>query len=95
MILGNQAFDDKFIRRHVTKNDIMNHPELTARAIFTAYNESKDDADNASIIMNLEQLNELASAYMVLAMNLSRVSEQLRDTELRTGRIRQSIDKLL
>ena len=73
----------------------MNHPELTARAIFAAYNESKDDADNATIIMNLEQLNALASAYMVLAMNLSRVSEQLRDTELRTGRIRQSIDKLL
>ena len=48
-----------------------------------------------TIIMNLEQLNALASAYMVLAMNLSRVSEQLRDTELRTGRIRQSIDKLI
>lgn len=73
----------------------MNHPELTARAIFTAYNQNKDDADNATIIMNLEQLNALASAYMMLAMNLSRVSEQLRDTELRTGRIRQSIDKLL
>lgn len=83
------------IRKIQTITDTMSHPELTARAIFAAYNESKDDADNATIIMNLEQLNELASAYMVLAMNLSRVSEQLRDTELRTGRIRQSIDKLL
>ena len=73
----------------------MIHPELTCREIFKAYDNIEDDAENPTICINLERLNDLASAYMSMALNLSRVSEQLRDNELRTGRIRESIDKLL
>jgi len=73
----------------------MIHPELTCRMIFKAYEELNEDAENPTMQVNLERLNDLASAYMSMALNLSRVSEQLRDNELRTGRIRESIDKLL
>jgi len=73
----------------------MIHPELTCREIFRAYENIEDDAENPTMCVNLERLNDLASAYMSMALNLSRVSEQLRDNELRTGRIRESIDKLL
>jgi hypothetical protein len=73
----------------------MIHPELTCREIFRAYENIEDDAENPTICINIERLNDLASAYMSMALNLSRVSEQLRDNELRTGRIRESIDKLL
>jgi len=73
----------------------MIHPELTCREIFRAYEDIDEDAENPTMCVNLERLNDLASAYMSMALNLSRVSEQLRDNELRTGRIRESIDKLL
>jgi len=73
----------------------MIHPEVTCREIFRAYMNIEDDAENPTICINLERLNDLASAYISMALNLSRVSEQLRDNELRTGRIRESIDKLL
>ena len=73
----------------------MIHPELTCREIFKAYENMDEEAENPTMCVNLERLNDLASAYMSLALNLSRVSEQLRDNELRTGRIRESIDKLL
>ena len=73
----------------------MIHPELTCREIFKAYEDMDEDAENPTMQVNLERLNDLASAYMSMALNLSRVSEQLRDNELRTGRIRGSIDKLL
>jgi hypothetical protein len=73
----------------------MIHPELTCREIFKAYEDMDEDAENPTMCVNLERLNDLASAYMSMALNLSRVSEQLRDNELRTGRIRESIDKLL
>lgn len=73
----------------------MIHPELTCREIFKAFENIEDDAENPTICINLERLNDLASAYLSMALNLSRVSEQLRDNELRTGRIRESIDKLL
>jgi hypothetical protein len=73
----------------------MIHPELTCREIFKAYEDMDEEAENPTMCVNLERLNDLASAYMSLALNLSRVSEQLRDNELRTGRIRESIDKLL
>jgi hypothetical protein len=73
----------------------MIHPELTCREIFKAYEDMDDEAENPTMCVNLERLNDLASAYMSMALNLSRVSEQLRDNELRTGRIRESIDKLL
>jgi len=73
----------------------MIHPEVTCREIFRAYENIEDDAENPTICINLERLNDLASAYLSMALNLSRVSEQLRDNELRTGRIRESIDKLL
>jgi hypothetical protein len=73
----------------------MIHPEVTCREIFRAYENIEDDAENPTICINLERLNDLASAYISMALNLSRVSEQLRDNELRTGRIRESIDKLL
>ena len=73
----------------------MIHPEVTCREIFRAYENIEDDAENPTICINLERLNDLASAYMSMALNLSRGSEQLRDNELRTGRIRESIDKLL
>ena len=73
----------------------MIHPEVTCREIFKAYENIEDDAENPTICINLERLNDLASAYLSMALNLSRVSEQLRDNELRTGRIRESIDKLL
>jgi hypothetical protein len=73
----------------------MIHPELTCREIFKAYEDIDEEAENPTMCVNLERLNDLASAYMSLALNLSRVSEQLRDNELRTGRIRESIDKLL
>jgi len=71
------------------------HPELTCREIFKAYEDMDEEAENPTMCVNLERLNDLASAYMSMALNLSRVSEQLRDNELRTGRIRESIDKLL
>jgi hypothetical protein len=71
------------------------HPELTCREIFKAYEDIDEEAENPTMQVNLERLNDLASAYMSMALNLSRVSEQLRDNELRTGRIRESIDKLL
>jgi hypothetical protein len=71
------------------------HPELTCREIFKAYEDIDEEAENPTMCVNLERLNDLASAYMSMALNLSRVSEQLRDNELRTGRIRESIDKLL
>jgi hypothetical protein len=73
----------------------MIHPELTCREIFKAYEDMDEEAENPTMQVNLERLNDLASAYMSMALNLSRVSEQLRDNELRTGRIRESIDKLL
>jgi len=73
----------------------MIHPELTCREIFKAYEDMDVEAENPTMCVNLERLNDLASAYMSMALNLSRVSEQLRDNELRTGRIRESIDKLL
>jgi hypothetical protein len=73
----------------------MIHPELTCREIFKAYEDMDEEAENPTMCINLERLNDLASAYMSMALNLSRVSEQLRDNELRTGRIRESIDKLL
>jgi len=73
----------------------MIHPELTCREIFKAFENIEEDAENPTICINLERLNDLASAYLSMALNLSRVSEQLRDNELRTGRIRESIDKLL
>ena len=73
----------------------MIHPELTCREIFKAYEDIDEEAENPTMQVNLERLNDLASAYMSMALNLSRVSEQLRDNELRTGRIRESIDKLL
>ena len=73
----------------------MIHPEVTCREIFRAYENIEDDAENPTICINLERLNDLASAYISMALILSRVSEQLRDNELRTGRIRESIDKLL
>jgi len=73
----------------------MIHPELTCRMIFKAYEDMDEEAENPTMQVNLERLNDLASAYMSMALNLSRVSEQLRDNELRTGRIRESIDKLL
>jgi hypothetical protein len=73
----------------------MIHPELTCREIFKAYEDIDEEAENPTMCVNLERLNDLASAYMSMALNLSRVSEQLRDNELRTGRIRESIDKLL
>jgi len=73
----------------------MIHPELTCREIFRAYEDIDEEAENPTMCVNLERLNDLASAYMSMALNLSRVSEQLRDNELRTGRIRESIDKLL
>jgi hypothetical protein len=73
----------------------MIHPELTCREIFKAYEDMDEEAENPTMCVNLERLNDLASAYMSMALNLSRVSEQLRDNELRTGRIRESIDKLL
>jgi hypothetical protein len=73
----------------------MIHPELTCREIFRAYEDMDEEAENPTMCVNLERLNDLASAYMSMALNLSRVSEQLRDNELRTGRIRESIDKLL
>jgi hypothetical protein len=73
----------------------MIHPELTCREIFKAYDNMDEEAENPTICINLERLNDLASAYMSMALNLSRVCEQLRDNELRTGRIRESIDKLL
>jgi len=73
----------------------MIHPELTCREIFKAYEDMDEEAENPTMCVNIERLNDLASAYMSMALNLSRVSEQLRDNELRTGRIRESIDKLL
>jgi len=73
----------------------MIHPELTCRMIFAAYEDMDEEAENPTMCINLERLNDLASAYLSMALNLSRVSEQLRDNELRTGRIRESIDKLL
>jgi len=73
----------------------MIHPEVTCRMIFKAYEDMDEEAENPTMQVNLERLNDLASAYMSMALNLSRVSEQLRDNELRTGRIRESIDKLL
>jgi hypothetical protein len=73
----------------------MIHPELTCREIFKAYEDMDEEAENPTMQVNLERLNDLASAYMSMALNLSRVLEQLRDNELRTGRIRESIDKLL
>jgi len=73
----------------------MIHPEVTCREIFKAFENIEEDAENPTICINLERLNDLASAYLSMALNLSRVSEQLRDNELRTGRIRESIDKLL
>lgn len=73
----------------------MIHPELTCREIFKAYDNMDEEDENPTICINLERLNDLASAYMSMALNLSRVCEQLRDNELRTGRIRESIDKLL
>jgi len=73
----------------------MIHPELTCLEIFKAYENMDEEAENPTMCVNLERLNDLAWAYVSMALNLSRVSEQLRDNELRTGRIRESIDKLL